>query len=830
MAFNRIFSAFVAASCMASVALIGEAFPQELVVPETQTTAPADADSQPEVVADDDAAMRETDVADSSESTNAEPTIYKLTNFKRVFQPELPPVQQDVTAPTASSAAAHNVAASVFSNRNVTRSLLSQTRQSRAAQIGSDIVLGGESRFRATTDAGSLLGKSRSTTGLSTLKRTPIVTDPRVRGSSINQLIASGSYWFPARPDMDTLLSKIDSRIIEDMIVIKGPYSARYGPGFNFIDIELIHTPRYDGYESHGSSSLDYSSNGEQWYGRQTFWGGDENWGYRIGYGLRTGSDYKTGNGDSVLSSYKSGDIDVALGYDFSPDSSIEFNYLRLDQSDVEFPAQINDILNLHTSSYEATYVLNNQEKFDRFELEGWYNETQFNGNAQSPAKRQRIPALDQILYTGRTDARNSSTGFSASWSWLDDRGEELTVGVDLRYLKQRLNEFIHTPDPDGAGPLTPAFSSGVPDNFPITPAYSANPGLFLEATRPIGDRLTLRSGSRIDFVNTNAANTAAGAFADPAGSSDLKDLLLVDSLGRDFDLVSGFVTAEYAIDDCWKATLGGAYSMRPPTMVELYSASPFMSIMPQFGITTAFGNPGLRPEKRWQIDVGTSVDYGDVRAGANGYYAWVEDYVTLDYLLLAGGNNIPVFGWVNTDLATLAGFELFAEKDLNSWTTAFGTMSYVEGRDHTRRSNPRLPAFGDRGGLSRATGDAPAGSNTAVEALPMISPLQMRLGIRIAEPYENRWGLEFSARVVDNQDRVAVSLLEQRTPGFTTFDLRGYWRASEKLSFVAGAENLFDKNYQEHLDPRSTGDSRINQATVFQPGLNIYVGTELTY
>ena len=36
---------------------------------------------------------------------------------------------------------------------------------------------------------------------------------------------------------------------------------------------------------------------------------------------------------------------------------------------------------------------------------------------------------------------------------------------------------------------------------------------------------------------------------------------------------------------------------------------------------------------------------------------------------------------YVNTDLATLAGFELSAEHDLNDSLTGFALMSYVEGR-----------------------------------------------------------------------------------------------------------------------------------------------------
>jgi outer membrane receptor protein involved in Fe transport len=85
-------------------------------------------------------------------------------------------------------------------------------------------------------------------------------------------------------------------------------------------------------------------------------------------------------------------------------------------------------------------------------------------------------------------------------------------------------------------------------------------------------------------------------------------------------------------------------------------------------------------------------------------------------------------------------------------------------------------------------------------------------------------WGVEFLVRIVDQQDRVATSLGEQRTPGFTTFDIRGYAKATEKLNVFAGVENVTNNNYLEHLD------SRILINPVYQPGVNFYFGTELVH
>lgn len=78
-----------------------------------------------------------------------------------------------------------------------------------------------EAITRVTTDAGNLLGKSPSVLSVETQRRNPIVTDPRVRGSRVGALAASGSYWVPARIDLDTVLRKIDSRDINRVTVIK---------------------------------------------------------------------------------------------------------------------------------------------------------------------------------------------------------------------------------------------------------------------------------------------------------------------------------------------------------------------------------------------------------------------------------------------------------------------------------------------------------------------------------------------------------------------------------------------------------------------------------
>ena len=138
--------------------------------------------------------------------------------------------------------------------------------------------------------------------------------------------------------------------------------------------------------------------------GRQSFWGGDSDYGYRVGYGIGTGEDFESGDGVSMPSSYKTGNLDVALGFDLDDHRSLEFNYMRLDQRDVQLPNQVNVIDDLQTDSWELIYTVTDMDLVDRFTAETWYNTTQLQGNSQDSGKRRQIPLLDETAFINQVD------------------------------------------------------------------------------------------------------------------------------------------------------------------------------------------------------------------------------------------------------------------------------------------------------------------------------------------------------------------------------------------------------------------------------------------
>jgi outer membrane receptor protein involved in Fe transport len=112
----------------------------------------------------------------------------------------------------------------------------------------------------------------------------------------------------------------------------------------------------------------------------------------------------------------------------------------------------------------------------------------------------------------------------------------------------------------------------------------------------------------------------------------------------------------------------------------------------------------------------------------------------------------------------------------------------------------------------------------TTDEPLPGIPPLNTRVGLRFHEAGpQPRWGVEYFARIVGDQNLFNSRLFEQRTAGFVVHNVRGYWQASDNVLLLAGVENFADVYYREHLDLR-TG------LAVFQPGINFYFGMKVDY
>ena len=257
----------------------------------------------------------------------------------------------------------------------------------------------------------------------------------------------------------------------------------------------------------------------------------------------------------------------------------------------------------------------------------------------------------------------------------------------------------------------------------------------------------------------------------------------------------------------------------RAPTLIDRYADGLFLGIF-QSGFSRVIGDPNLDEERAWQIDLGLNYEGYNFRGRVNLFHAWIQDYITYSVNTIDNLSGARLYQTINTKYATLAGFEAYGEYDLSDSVQLFGNMAFVEGRDQQIQ-----------------------------QSLPGISPFEATTGVRILDGNGGRnWGTEFGARMVHQQERVGILRttgnplvvvpVEQATPGFSTFYVRGYLNATDNVRFVGGVENLGNRLYQEHLDLRlpatedsgNANDVDFAATKVWAPGVTPYIGIEATY
>ncbi|HET6572573.1 MAG TPA: TonB-dependent receptor [Fimbriiglobus sp.] len=726
-------------------------------------------------------------------------------------------------------------------------------------------------------DAGEFLSRSPTAVGVEVQRRNAIVGDPRIRGYRPGQYLTYGDdgLFVPARLDLDTAAAKYDPGSIRDIVVVKGPYSALYGPGLAFLDVATLDSPRYAGYQVHGRTASGYQTNGRRWDALQSVSVGDRDWGFRGTYNILQGNDYRAGDGTRVPSSYLSNNVNFAVGWDPTPKSRFEFKGLRVIQNNLEFPGLYFDIRQSDTEAYSARYSLFDQGAFDLFTLDAWYNYTAASGDTQGGAKQAFVQRLlgvsfnPQLVPAGVTpenpflgplvapagappvnlfrdfsDTRFAArtVGYRAALSWGPKNDPLLTVGNDFRTVGQGLVESIRFQQLSGLNlntgqRVTPADQPVFTQTQRIPESNQINPGLFVQSALPMTPRWTLRSGGRIDYVfsssNPRLIEGNIDLFGSPGSPSpgiNRRTLDPIDysfrpndpKLSRGYTLMAGFLQNEYKLDPNWTARLAVGHSQRAPSLTELYASGPFIGVLQQ-GTSRLIGDPNLLPEKLTQFDLGLSADYQSFQFGATAFYAWINDYITYD--ANRSGLGLTQVVYTNTDLATLAGAELFSQANLAAWLTGFGTLSYVQGIDQTATDHRRAANLDS----SRRDDPLTLRRKSRTEPLPQIPPLESRVGLRFHAPsLTPRWQVEFSTRMVTGQNNVATSLGEFTTPGFTIFTVRGFWRLTDSLLVSAGVDNVGDKTYREHLDPVS--GNLLGVGPLLRPGTNFFFNTQITY
>ncbi|WP_448761621.1 TonB-dependent copper receptor [Acinetobacter tandoii] len=228
--------------------------------------------------------------------------------------------------------------------------------------------------------------------------------------------------------------------------------------------------------------------------------------------------------------------------------------------------------------------------------------------------------------------------------------------------------------------------------------------------------------------------------------------------------LPSGFIRLESQFADQLKTYAGLGYVERVPDYWELFSTQYYQT-------GTTFDH--LNNEKTTQFDAGYQYEQGAFKSWASVYAGLIQDYILVSYTPTGSKGKLEAKSR-NVD-ATIAGAEAGISYQLTDQIQADVSAMYAWGENTTDH-----------------------------RALPQIAPLEGRFNLRYVQ---DKYNLGLLWRVVAAQDRTSyregniIGYDVEDSKGFGTLSLNGTYNLQKGVDLSVGVDNVFNKNYAEHLN-----------------------------
>ena len=568
--------------------------------------------------------------------------------------------------------------------------------------------------------------------------------DPVFRGFKLDQLalltngVLSSTAACPNRmdpPSSQVLVSQADQ-----VEILKGPHSFRYGPAMGAIINFKTAAPEFSPQPTaFGRVNAGYESNGEIYRTEGQIGMRGKNFQLSAVGSYSKGSQYKDGNDSIIPARFNRGSVGINADLLVKTDQLLSLSVNRNIARKTDFPVLMMDLLS------DDTWMLSGQYKISG--MHHWYKTwtTQVYasfvdhrmGNEWRPAAANTLSSVD-----AKTETWGGRTEFS-----VQTGRSQFYFGADLKHEAasgDRLRKMI-------TGPMAgKTFTDTLWQDGEISRA-----GLFGEWYHQL-NQYRLSVSGRLDLVKGTMGNPSS-KFTAQYATTDKTDLNGSFSAG---------ISRQWSHQ--WQTGFWLGRGLRSANLTERYINSLQIGMDPY----EMLGNPELKPEANNQADLMIAFRTQKTALQLNAFASIVQNYISS----VINPQISPRFGapgvrqYINIDQARLAGLEL-------SWQQQW------------------LPVLQQQLTLAYTYGE----NRNSGKPLPEIAPMDLRYKLEASLLRERilPYGL---LRHALKQDRIADDFGEKPTSSFTTLDLGLRVLPMKNLQLTVAVNNLFDLAYREHL------------------------------
>ncbi len=593
---------------------------------------------------------------------------------------------------------------------------------------------------------------------------------------------------------MDTPLSYIPRAQLENLEVIRG--IAPVSSGNETIGGTIRATSTRSGFsegeefEFHGTASAGGHSV-DSGYDVSTLMSlANQNHRMHVSGSRQDSDDYAFGDGDVTPSEYDRNSYELGYGYK-KEDHEFGLEYVRNDTNESGTPALPMDIIyidaDIARGNYEGTW---NQVDIESKVYWSQIDHKMSNFDLRSPPLIMGGPMTMQRFTLA--DSEDYGYGINATMAFA---GGKLELGTDGHLADHDADIF----NPMDNAFLIENFNDIERDVF----------GVFGEWQRKLAAAWDLELGLRYTHISMDAGIVSATGFPMlmmQMSANSLAAAFNTADRSKSDNNIDAVIKLTHLLREDTNIEIGFARKTRSPSYQERYLWLPLQSAGGLADGNNYIGDINLEPEVSYQFELGFDWRNSSAYFAPRAFYHHVDDYIqgvdasnmtAIMFNTMATGmtgSTSKILQFANID-ARLYGVDADFGYHINHAWHLDGAISFVKGERRDNRDN-----------------------------LYRISPANARLGLTHKQ---NNWSATVETVAYMDKEDVSAVTNELETAGYALLNVYGNYEVSDSgFTFVAGIDNLLDKNYTPHLG----GVNRVRNVDVPVgvrvpgPGINGYI------